>query len=842
VTVIRTQLAGLLRRPVQLLLTGLALIVASFVVFGTILAHQITETTIVDSLSATPVVADLVVGGVDAGAPPTTDALRKIRALPGVAEATGRLSVDCQVRRGSGSQLEVAADPGSGPLATVRTVRGHYPKAGNEVALTERTATRFGLTVGDTMELLGGPDPGEAVTFTVTGVVDDAHDSGQRAYATDATTSHLGGGTSLTQIDVRLAPGTDADQVRPSIVATASRPSAPGALVRTGTQARSDEAHAAVNNLGGLFALVSMFVAIAVVAAVLVATSTFRIVFAQRMRQFALLRAVGAGRGSLARALVGEGALTGLVAGTVGVAAALAVGHALPPVLHSAGVRLSQPGFPVGPAVAVIVGAMLVAVLAVLAPAFSAARVAPLEALRAASTTAGRTGIGAVRATAGVLMTGAAALVAAGVVAKLPHPDQTNYDPTPVLLAIVLSGALAFVALVALGPVLVGPVLRLVGWPLRRIGPVGRLAVGGVGGAARRAGAVTVVVALGVTLVAGVLVGAASLNTMARQELASSAPGDFWLRADTGQTLPAKAVDRVGHNPQLKTVVPYRQADIQVGQAAMQVEAADLDLRRVSTWHQLGTADGSLAHLGPGRTVLARVVANSIGVRPGDAVTLRRGDNTVTVRLAAIMNSTPLTSPVLVDPVDLTRLGVPAGYSGLLADAAHPGESGRTAARKALLASTSDADKTLLDILADRRDELRSTLDQILAIALGLIGLTVIIAVVGVGTTTALSVVERIRESGLLRAIGMSRAGLWTMLTTEAGLYGVIGATMGLLLALPYAWLSVRALGEEIPVELPVPQLVGVVVVLAALTALAGVLPARRAARVSPMSAIGNDA
>jgi putative ABC transport system permease protein len=124
-------------------------------------------------------------------------------------------------------------------------------------------------------------------------------------------------------------------------------------------------------------------------------------------------------------------------------------------------------------------------------------------------------------------------------------------------------------------------------------------------------------------------------------------------------------------------------------------------------------------------------------------------------------------------------------------------------------------------------------------IALGLIGLTVLIAVVGVGTTTALSVVERARESGMLRAIGLSRGGLRAMLTTESALYGVIGAGIGLVLGVPYAWLAVKALGVNAPLTLPVWQLVGVFAVLVLLTALAGVLPARRAAKVSPVAALG---
>ncbi|WP_165945680.1 ABC transporter permease [Micromonospora sp. KC606] len=109
------------------------------------------------------------------------------------------------------------------------------------------------------------------------------------------------------------------------------------------------------------------------------------------------------------------------------------------------------------------------------------------------------------------------------------------------------------------------------------------------------------------------------------------------------------------------------------------------------------------------------------------------------------------------------------------------------------------------------------------------------------GTTTALSAVERIREAGLLRAVGMSRGGLTMMLTVEAGLYGTVGATMGVLLAVPYAAMFVKAGSGDVPVDIPTGQLAAAVVILAVLTALAGLIPARRAARVSPTAALATD-
>jgi putative ABC transport system permease protein len=212
------------------------------------------------------------------------------------------------------------------------------------------------------------------------------------------------------------------------------------------------------------------------------------------------------------------------------------------------------------------------------------------------------------------------------------------------------------------------------------------------------------------------------------------------------------------------------------------------------------------------------------------------------VTIAAVLGgSTPLRTEILLDPADLTTLGAPAGPTGVLADAATAGEDGRTTALRALQGVTGTGTDVRVEVLADQRDQVDQQLGVLMLIALALISLTVLIAVVGVGATTALSVVERARESGLLRAVGMSRGGLRGMLTTESALYGLIGAVLGVVLGVPYAWLAVSAIGLDAPLTLPVWQLVAVFAVLVALTALAGVMPARKAARVSPVTALGTE-
>ncbi|MGW3615474.1 FtsX-like permease family protein [Micromonospora arida] len=839
-TVLRTQTTAAARRPGRLILTGLAILVASFVVFGTVLVQQITERTVRDNLSGTPAVTDLVIGSVDV-LPPTVTDVRQVRAVPGVAEAVARVATGVSIGEG---YLNLQSDPGTGPLTTVRVIEGSYPDQPGEIAITPRTAERLGLSVGTTTSGTGGelttPAP-----LTVTGVVETSADAGYDAYAPDSAVIAWARLTTVERVDVRVAPGASTDAVRQRVTAAVA-----GQPIRSGAEVREAEAQAAAEQVGRLFILVGMFVSIAVVAAALVVTSTFRIVFAQRMRQLALLRAVGASRATLVGALTAEGALTGLVAGVVGVASALTLGYALPAILRATGHDVSSPGLPLAAAVAVVIGAVVITVLAVLAPALSAARVSPLEALRAASVTAGRRGIGVSRLVFGLLLAGGAVLAAVGTISQLPKPEQSDYDPSMPLLLLVGSGALAFFALVALGPLLVRPVLAVVGWPLRQLGPLGRMSVGGIGGTPRRAAAVSVVVALGVTLISGVVIGGASLQILTDREMALSAPSDFEVTSNGG-TLPPAVVSRAeAADGALARVVPYRMVDDarllrgadKLGDGESGYPTSDLDLAALPSTGDLDVAQGSLTDRGPGRIVLNSWVARDAGLRAGDTVTLAVATGTVDVRVAAVLpGDGPLHAGILADPGDLDRLGVPAAYTGLLADAAGAGEDGRTAGVRALRQAIGGSDGVGLAVLADERDRNDALVRTLVWIAVGLVSLTVLIAVVGVGSTTALSVVERVRESGLLRAIGLSRTGLRIMLTVESGLYGVIGAAIGLVLGIPYAWLAVETLGIEAPMTAPLLPLAGLFVVLVGLTALAGVLPARRASRVSPVVALGAD-
>jgi putative ABC transport system permease protein len=837
-SVLRTQLRGVGRRPAKLLLTGLGILVAAFFAYATVLAQQVAERAVADGLSETPNGSSVVIDSPSDPIPPATvDAVRKV---PGVAEVSARATGGVQYGSDQNSQFfYVVTDPGSGTLSRVKVTAGSYPDAAGEVAITTLTAERDGLRVGQRVNLM--PEPrftpdgtelpqAPAVSALITGVVKAPEDQGASFYTVDrAATALLDAG--YERIDVRAAPGTSIPDLTSALASTVPE----GPQVRDAVTVRAEEIAKKVEEIKPIFALLAMFVAIAVIAAALVVTSTFRIMFAQRMSQLALLRAVGAGRGRLTGALIVEGALTGLVAGVAGVGVATVLGQLATPVAGHFGLDLPAPGAPIGWAVAIVLGAVLVTVVAVLAPAFSAARVSPLQALRTSATTTSRTGIGVVRALFGAVLV----LLAAGTAALAAFPDGPLEEDTMLLLSvIVVSGTAAYGALLAFGPVLIGPLLKIVSVLIGRLGPVGRLAVGGVGGAPRRAAAVSAVVALGVTLIAGVLVGSSTLRSLADTELALEYPADIETRAtEVGKGLPKDLVQRLDARPELAEVLPYRKTAATIGEQELQL--VDLDVRALPTASRFQTKDGSLNDLGPGRVAIPEAWADVLQVKAGEKLTLTVGSQQQTLTIGAVLKGAgPLNATTILHPSDFARLDPAAPVEGVLVNATGAEKKALTEARAAVIAEVGGVPGVTVDMLADKRNEVTGWLTVMTGIALGLLGLTVLIAVVGVGTTTALSVVQRRRESGMLRAIGLTRGGLKTSITVEAGIYGMVGSILGLALGIPYAALMLGAVDLDAPVVIPGGQLLAVFAALAGLTALAGLLPARRAAKVSPVAAL----
>jgi putative ABC transport system permease protein len=310
--------------------------------------------------------------------------------------------------------------------------------------------------------------------------------------------------------------------------------------------------------------------------------------------------------------------------------------------------------------------------------------------------------------------------------------------------------------------------------------------------------------------------------------MAARVPADLAMFAKD-KPLPEAVLTGLRQDRRFRHVTSARLAEFANGQISY--TAIDIDMKALPTVQTLQAASGDLAALAPGKAILSHGLAEDLHAAVGDTVVLGK----VRVEVAAILTGDgPLRANAVLDPATLTELG--AAQAVVLADVAG---GSRTEALTAFRAAGNPSGAEVA-VLADERDKADAEISSLFAAALGLLGLTVLIAVTGVGTTTGLSVLERTRESGLLRALGLSKPRLRLMIGMESGLYGLIGAVLGTALGVPLSWLALEALNLDIPVVFPVGRLLVVAAALTAITVLAGLLPARRAARVSPVAALAN--
>jgi putative ABC transport system permease protein len=720
-------LAETRRKPGRVLLTGLAIIVATVFAAGTMLFSETLRGYLTAGDVVTPAGAALVVHPEELpdmyDPDEAADLVGQVAALDGVAEAVGVWdgSVSTEVN-GASTEWSVVSDPMTGPLSRLETpVQGSLPAGPDEIAISEQTAERTGLAPGGTLTIPEDYEEPER-TLTITGVVDVPGSEGDnQMFAVPDAAVGLGGW--LEQIDVAAASGTDATELVGRVGEVVGNP---GAVV-TGEEQRTVEGESAADAVTAVLVGVGVFAGLAVVAAVVVVASTFRIVLTQRRTQLALLRCVGARQGQLIRAVLAEAVVTGLVAGLLGVAVAMVAGYGLLAVMQGSGMA-DVPDLVVSwPMLALVLAvAVLATVVAALAPALAAARIPPVAALGSA----GSGEVGAPR-TAGRLVF--AGLLAAGAAGLAALGSASGGSPFEAMITIAVSGMTAFAAVIAAGPVLV----RVIGATVGRLvaaagrGP-GRLATANAAQVPRRTAATISVLSLGVGLTSALLVALASVQAGAEQQIAEQFPSAIMV-------------------------------------SALESSSAEAFAEQLSRDSQLvARADGDV---------------------------------------------------VLVDPA--------------------PGANSAAVRATVEEAAAASEDSLTVAFAGDARAELENQLAIASMIGLGLVGMTMLVAVVGVGVTLMLSVTERVRETGLLRAVGLTRPGVRTMVALEAGLSGTGAAVLGVVIGAVYGELAVKALElDTASAPVPVLQLVGLVMAVVAVAMLAAIVPAIRAGRVPPIRAL----
>jgi len=814
-------------------------------------------------LAGTLVLGDTMTAGFDdlfAKANAGTDAVVRNRNEVGADEATERGLVDAAladrlagvdgvaaavpVIEGYGRIVGADGDPlgGNGPPTVAASwitdpglnpwhlTAGRAPTAPGEVVIDRASATDGKLAVGDTTTIRL-PEP---VDVTVVGLAafGSADSAGPTTYAAfdfdEAARLLLPVPGEATSIRLAAEPGVSqaalVDRIDPLL------PAADEAL--TGAQLTAEMNDDIQADFLGFFRrFLLVFAGVALVVATFSIYNTFSILVAQRTRESALLRALGASRGQVLRSVAVEALVVGIVASALGVAAGLGLAAGLMALFENLGFAVPVPSLVVGAGsvvTAMVVG-VIVTLLASIAPALRAARVRPLAALR--DVAVDRSAASWPRAAAGAVLTAAGV---AGVIAGTRGGA----------LALTGLGALAtLVGVVVLGPVAARPAAGVLGAPGAALrGLPGALARRNAMRNPRRTAGTASALMVGVAVVSLFTVVGASIKASIDDTVRAQFGGDLVIGADgfTNEGLSPELDRAVAALPEVETTSAVADTPMKVdghNDVGTAIDPATFDRML-----DVGVEQGSLRDLRPDQVAISAAYADDHGLAMGDRLPVTWADGaTETPTVGAIYEEPDLVGDITVPLAAYaphTAHLTDAVLMITVADGVPLPEAERAIQRVADGFGAAD-----VQTVDEYVDAVAGQVDQMLNIVYVLLVLAIVIALMGIANTLSLSIHERTRELGLLRAVGQTRRQLRSMVRGEAATVALFGTVGGVGLGVFLGWAMVDALADEGFTSFAVPT--GPLAVVVALGALVGVVaavrPARRAARLDVLAAIATD-
>lgn len=760
--------------------------------------------------------------------------LGEVRTAKGVAAAEGLQSgvavvvghdgklVDANPNRSIPLALSWSTTPVLNPMDVVS---GRGPRGPDEVVIDRATQRQGHFVVGETVHVVG---PSGSRPYTLAGVVqyggsESAAGAQVVAFAPETAAEVLGTPGRYAAIQVVADQGVSEKELVANLKAAVREP---GIEVVTGAQAADDARKASGASLQFVGMFLTTFALVALVVGAFVIHNTFSITVAQRTKETALLRAIGARRKQVTRPVILEAALTGLLASAVGVVAGIGTALGLRWVLEAFGMTLPSAAVVIlGRTVVVSMAiGVVVTVVAAYLPARKAGKVPPIKALREVATEQGR-GTKRRSALGSVVALGGAAIMVQGLAGAGPA-------------AVGLGGFGVFIGVAMLGPAIARPFARILGWPLARTrGVTGVLARENAARNPRRTAATASALMIGVGLVSMITVFAASARMSAANAVDSALKGDFIVDTQFGMGgLSPRVAEQIAELPEVSAATPLRYASATVGGATKDVSAVDPVTIDRTAYTNL--EEGSLSDLGLHTVAVQADEAEKKHLHVGDTVTLtfaETGEQEMRV-VGVYGTKTPFGSYMTsLDAFD-ANVATHVDHNVAIEVASGVSMSEARHAIEQVLAEYPTAE--LLDH-EQFKGQMAAQINQMLNLIYVLLALAVVIAFFGVANTLALSVLERTRELGLLRAVGMARAQLRSAVRWESVLIALLGTTLGTLIGLGFSWALVEALkDQDFVLAVPVGQLAGIVAFVAVTAVAVAALPARRAARLDVLDAI----
>jgi putative ABC transport system permease protein len=848
----KVTLKGLAAHKLRFVLTALAVVLGVSFICGTLVLTATIQKTFDDLFAdinrgtdAAVRSANVIKGdfGNDQRANVPGSLVAEVLQTPTVEAAVGNIQPYAQAVDSKGKAIGGNGPPTFGlgwdpnpKLNQFHLVVGRPPQADDEIVVDKGTADKGDFKVGDHVTILTtkAPKKYKLVGIAKFGTVDSLAGASIILFTPHEVQRIAGVNNEFSQISVVAKPGVSQTQVAADIEKTLQAHGQTQYQVITGKALTKENQDAVHKALGFISTALLVFAFVALIVGMFIIYNTFSIVVAQRMREMALLRAIGASKRQVLGSVIGESIVVGVLASAIGVVAGIGLSIGLKAVMNAVGFQIPGSGVELRP-IAVIVGLVVgtvVTIISAVVPARQAARVPPIAAMRAVALERPinrfrRLGIGGVILALGLLTLFLGLFGDSGI------------------SFVGLGALLMLVGVFVVSPLFARQLARIIGVPLTKFrGIVGNLSRENAARNPRRTATTGAAVMIAVSLVGFITIFAASANASIGSAIDQQLKTDYIVTlkgggGPGGGGLSPELADKIAALPQVAASTPIRLGAAEIGGSNTFLAAAEP--KAISQLYDFNGVAGSIANLTPNEIAISTRKASSKHLKLGDVLSTRFVQTgLVPLKVGFIYRNNTLAGDYIISLAAFEKNFPPQNQLDTqifvkLKPGVSPAE-GR-AAIEPLVAPFPNAE--LKDNAQYKADQ-KKQVNQVLLLVYVLLFLAVIIAFIGIVNTMTLSIYERTQEIGLLRAVGSSRRQVRSMVRWEAAIIALFGTLLGIAMALFFGWAVVRALHDQGFTKFSAAplSLVIIVVVTGLATLVWASLPARRAAKLDVLKAI----